>query len=113
MLGHFFPPIIDKNKDPDKLTDKDIIKLIENWFLRDKDTYHPVEVKDRLEYFKSNCGWTDAMVTQWKERFYGQSEPRRWIDDPNRRPTFRMGDILRLFPGRGTCTGRTETGRRR
>jgi len=97
ILGHFFPPMVEYDNNGN-LKKKGIIEMMDDWFLRDSDTFSIVELQEHVQnHLRRNPDTYERSWEIWRKRFTGKSAPRRYIDEPNR-TTFTEGDILQLKP---------------
>jgi hypothetical protein len=97
VLGHFFTPKIKYKKDEtDKKRDKKkgLIDIIDEWFLRDSTTYSMVELKSMI--FKK-YGKKTKRTKQWKEKYFGETWPRRYADERGK-TQFNKRDPIKLKP---------------
>ncbi len=99
ILGHFFPPMIKTDKEGNPKTEG-IIEMIDNWFLRDPDTYSIVELQEYVQnHLRQYPETYEKIWALWRKRFTGNALPRRFIDKPNS-TSFTDGDTLKLLPVR-------------
>ncbi len=93
ILGHFFPPIIqlDKNGNP---KEDGIVKMIDEWFLRESITFSILELQD---YFLKNYPSHPERGKRLIKRYLGVSHPRRYIDEPGK-TTYNPNDPIKLPP---------------
>jgi len=103
IIGHFFPPQFEEEDSYTKegnIKKKGLHEEVEKWFLREKDSYHPIDIREFIEkkYKFPSYEAKKNLMDLWKEVFWGKSAPRRHVDQPGKKIIFRKEDPIKLRP---------------